>query len=163
MAGRTRAERLRPHETVLDLVTAMAQEIELSVTDALIDRFCVDEAAFQAAVNTTDSSEVDRRHRSAEDLRNLLSLPLEDVRGGQRFDFQWARARSHIDELSLAITQLQERAEGQRAALEHDLDVYRKAYDEARAELQRLRSRLPLAVARRVARRVLAGTGAQRR
>jgi len=163
MAGRTRAERLRPHETVLDLVTAMAQEIELSVTDELIDRFCEREAGFQAAVNTTDSSEAERRHRSAQDLRSLLSLPLDDVRGGLRFDFQWARARSDIDQLNLMITQQKEQAEGQRVALEHDLAVYRKAHDEAQVELQQLRSRQPLSLARRVARRVLAGTGALRR
>jgi SAM-dependent methyltransferase len=155
MAARTRPERLQPHETVEDLVTALAKEIDLPVTEELFDRFCEHEAAFQAAVNTTDDTESERRHRSTADLRRLFGFTLGMIRGGDRFDFQWARARSEIDQLHAMVRE----QEAARNAAEHDLAVYRTAHDELQAELARLRGRFPVAVARRVVRGVLVRSG----
>jgi SAM-dependent methyltransferase len=144
----TRPERLRPAETVSDLVQALAADLDLVIDERMFDEFCAAESAFQARVNTTDAMYQDRRVRSAEDLRTLYRMPLDDLRGGRRFDFQWQRAREDIDNLYASLAQK-----------DKDVDIYRKAHDEVVEELVALRARMPGAVARRVARRVLARVG----
>jgi SAM-dependent methyltransferase len=144
----TRPERLRPAETVSDLVQSLAADIDLVIDDRLFDEFCTRESAFQARVNTTDATFRDRRVRSADDLRSLYKMTLEDLQGGPRFDFQWQRARADIDNLY-----------GSLAQKEQDLDHYRRAHDQAAAELAALRARMPAEVARRVARKVRARVG----
>jgi SAM-dependent methyltransferase len=155
LVGRTRPERLQPAETVDDLVTALAAEIDLPVTEELFDRFCDHESAFMSVVNTSDATAEERRQRSADDLRRLRTLRLIELRGGDRFDFQWARAQADIDRLHVAMQQLEDR----RAKVEKDFSVYREAFDETKKELDELRGRMPLALARRVVKKALARTG----
>jgi SAM-dependent methyltransferase len=163
LAGRTRPERLQPAETVGDLVTALAGEIGLAVTDELFDRFCAQESAFMSVVNTSDATPGQRQQRSAEDLRRLRDLTLTELRGGDRFDFQWARAQADIDRLHVAIKDLQELSDARQKAVEKDLAVYREAHDEAKKELDALRARQPVALARRVVKKALARSGVRNR
>lgn len=159
LVGRTRPERLQPAETVGDLLTALAEEIGLAVTDELFDRFCAQESAFMSVVNTSDATREQRRQRSAEDLRRLRGVTLIELRGGDRFDVQWARAQVDIDRLHVAITELQELSDARQKALEKDLAVYREAFDETKKELDALRARQPVALARRVVKKALARSG----
>ena len=148
LASMTRPERLLPCGTVSELVTAMAAEIDLDVDDERVDRFCAHESGFQSVVNTTDATRSMRQTRSSDDLREVFGLSLGAVRGGDRFDVQWQRARNDIDELYRSMEQQRE----ERAALEH-------ALASARQEAAELRARQPVALARRVARGVLTRTG----
>jgi hypothetical protein len=159
LAGRTRPERLQPAQTVDDLVAALAADIHLPVTEELFDRFCDQESAFMAVVNTSDATAEQRRQRSADDLRRLRGLTLTELRGGDRFDFQWARAQADIDRLHVAIKELEELSEVRRKAVEKDLAVYREAFDETKKELDALRARMPVALARRVVKKALTRSG----
>jgi SAM-dependent methyltransferase len=148
LASRTRPERLRPANTVIELVHALAEEVGLSVDEKRLDEFCDLESAFQARVNTTDPTRTSRRLRSADELRKVLGQSFAEVRGGERFDFQWQRAQRDIDDLHAGL-----------ARTEADLAEYRRAYDEVAAEAAGLRARMPVALAKRVARGVLARAG----
>jgi SAM-dependent methyltransferase len=149
LAQLTRPEdRLRPAETVDDLVRTLAAEIGLTVDEGLLDEFVAAESTFQARVNTTDATHTDRRVRSAEQLRGMFDQTLVEVRGGERFDVQWQRARTDIDNLYTML--------GQRDA---ELAAKRSALEQATAEVSALRERLPAAVARRVTDKVLARAG----
>lgn len=159
LASRTRPERLLPSGTVAELVAALAADIGVEIDDEAFDRFCAQESAFQAVVNTTDSSLKDRRIRSADDLRTVYGHTLAEVRGGDRFDVQWQRASADIDRLYEMARQHEE----ERAKLVRDLAEHQKAFAEARAEIAGLRGRQPVALARRVARGVLARTGLRSR
>lgn len=148
-------ERLRPAETVDDLVRAMAADIGLDVDEALFEEFITRESGLQARVNTTDATHTDRRVRSAEQLRSMFDQTLVEVRGGERFDFQWQRARTDIDNLYAMKREDDER----RQALERSLAEHQKAMLEAREEIAALRARQPRAVAVRVVKGVLSRTG----
>lgn len=152
LAARTRPERLRPAETVIGLVHLLAEEVGLTVDEKRLDEFCDLESAFQARVNTTDATRTSRRLRAADELRKVLAQPFAEVRGGERFDFQWQRAQRDIDELHTAL-----------ARTGADLAEYRRAHDEVAAEAAALRARTPVALAKRVARGVLARTGLRTR
>ncbi|CCG04985.1 class I SAM-dependent methyltransferase [Blastococcus saxobsidens] len=172
LASRTRPERLRPAETVRDLVEAMAAEIGLTVDDDLVQRFTEQEAAFQSAVNTTDATVAARVARSAEDLQKTLTLTLSEVRGGERFDVQFARAGQDIDNLYEMVAQRDATAAEQQgviadlqkevSGLQADLAEARKAFYECVAEADALRGRLPSTIARKVAKSALARAGLRR-
>ncbi len=132
LAQLTRSERLAPWGTVSDAVQGMAAEIGLLVDDATIDRFVEAESSFQARVNTTDVETDARRLRSASDLREILGLTLDDVRGGERFDVQWARARADLARHVEVVDELEERAAGLTA--ERDAAVRRAEAAEALAD-----------------------------
>jgi SAM-dependent methyltransferase len=155
MASRTRPERLRPHETVGALLHALAADTGIDLDDDVLDRFVVQEAAFQALVNVTDATPAERRARSGEEIRAMLTLPLTEVRGGDRFDVQWQRAVVAVDELHAAF------AEQQRT---HDeaLAACQRALDAVREEAAELRARQPVAVARRITGGVLRRVGLRR-
>jgi SAM-dependent methyltransferase len=163
LATRTRPERLRPHTTIGELVAGLAAEAGVEVTDALIDRFCADEAAFQGVVNTTDRTGDERRHRSATELRSMFALSLSDARGGERFDVQWERARAEIDQLNVMVKEHDELAEARQKAVERDLEHYREAHDALRAEYDALLAARPSAVAKRVVGGALSRARALRR
>ncbi len=117
IAAMTRPEVGAPARTVRDLMDELAADLDLTLDDALIDRFVTAESLFQAAVNTTSATEVDRRHRSTDDLRSVMTEDLLQVRGGERFDSQWQRA---VAELSLTDEKLRS-MQAQVERLEHDL------------------------------------------
>lgn len=96
MAAMTRPEVGAPHGTVKQLMTTLAGDLGLKLSDDLLKRFVAAESRFQAAVNTTNATEADRRQRSAGDLKAIMGEDLLQVRGGERFDSQWQRA---LDEL----------------------------------------------------------------
>lgn len=92
LASTTRPEAGDPPRTVRDLMAELAGHIGLKLNDDLLARFVEAESRFQAAVNTTSVLEPERRQRSVQDLRATLDQDLLQVRGGERFDFQWQRA-----------------------------------------------------------------------
>ncbi len=98
LAAATRPEAHDAPRTVRDVVAELAAHLDLELTDDLLDRFVAAESRFQAAVNTAAALEQDRRRRSAEDLRAILGQDVLELRGGERFDLQWARA---VEELRI--------------------------------------------------------------
>jgi hypothetical protein len=106
-------------------------------------------------VNVTDAGRSARQERSAEELRAMLALTLTDVRGGDRFDVQWSRAVGEIDTLYAALQEQQRN---------HDqaLGEYRRALDAVTQEVEVLRARRPVAIARRVAGGALRRSGLRR-
>jgi hypothetical protein len=159
LASRTRPERLAPFGTVAELVSALGAEIGVGVDKESIERFCIHEARFQSLVNTTDALREDRATRATADLRNAFAMELKDVRGGDRFDVQWERAKRDIDHLN---SLLREREEVRRE-LEAKLTEYVKAQEEAVQEIAGLRARRPTAIARRVAKQIAVRTGVRNR
>lgn len=117
MAAMTRPEVGAPHRTVKQLMAALAGDMGLKLSDDLLKRFVAAESRFQAAVNTTNPTEADRRQRSSDDLKAIMTEDLLQVRGGERFDTQWQRA---VEELRHTAEKLdQKQAEVER--LEHQL------------------------------------------
>jgi SAM-dependent methyltransferase len=155
LAFRTRPERLRPSTTVGELVGVLATEIGLGTDEELMARFCAHESAFQAVVNTTHPTESERREHSTADLRALFERPLAIVRGGDRFDVQWDRARRDIDGLYAAFRESAESHQEAVAALRAAADETERALAESREEAAALRARRPAAVARRLVKAAL--------
>jgi len=117
MAGMTRPEVGAPRRTVKQLMTTLAGDLGLKLTDDLLKRFIAAESRFQAAVNTTNPTEADRRQRSAGDLKAIMAEDLLQVRGGERFDSQWQRA---VEELTHTAEKLAAK-QAQIDRLEHQL------------------------------------------
>lgn len=159
LATWTRPERLLPATTVAELVAAMGAEIGLGVDDELVGRFVARESAFQALVNTSDADAAQRQARSAEDLLDTYRRALPDMRGGDRFDFQWARAGKDIDMLYSADRERDAREVEERRRFEAQLAECRAETESLRQELVLLGGRGPTALARKVARGVLSRTG----
>ena len=124
----------------------MAGDLGLVLDDATIDRFVAAESRFQAEVNTTDSETDARRLRSATDLREILTLTLDEVRGGERFDVQWARARADLEAHGGVVEALEERA----ARAEADAAAAVARAEAAEALADRTWRRTPRGMARTV-------------
>ncbi len=150
VAKSTRAERLAPWGTVGEVVRGMAADIGMEVDDATFDRFVALESGFQAQVNTTDIHEDERRRRSAADLREMLDLTLDAVRGGERFDVQWAQARASLESHQRVVDALEQRV----ATLEQDLGSAVTRAQAAEALTVELRRQTPRGIARRVVNRL---------
>jgi SAM-dependent methyltransferase len=155
MASRTRPERLRPHETVGDLLTALAADLGLPIDEELLERFLDQESDFQSRVNITHATRSARQARARDDLRAVLAQTLGDARGGERFDIQWSKAMVEIDKLYAALGEQQRNHD--RAIAE-----FQQALDTATQEAAALRARQPSAVARRVVKNVLRRSGLRR-
>jgi hypothetical protein len=156
MASRTRPERLHPHETVGDLLAALAADLGIGIDEELLDRFLDQESDFQSHVNLTHATRSARQARARDDLRAVLAQTLADVRGGERFDLQWSKAMVEVDKLYAALGEQQRNHE--RAIAE-----YQQALDTATQEVAALRARQPSVVARRIAGGVLRRVGLRRR
>ena len=155
MASRTRPERLRPHGTVGELLTALGADLGLDIDEEMLDRFLAQESDFQSHVNITDSTRSARRARARDDLRAVLALTLADVRGGERFDVQWSTAVAEIDKLYVVLGE-------QQRDHDHAVAEYQAALDAATQEVAALRDRQPSTVARRIAAGVLRRSGLRR-
>jgi SAM-dependent methyltransferase len=155
MASRTRPERLRPYETVGELLTALAADIDIDMDEELLDRFLMRESDFQSLVNITHATRSARQARARDDLLAVIAQSLADVRGGERFDLQWKKAMVEIDKLYAVLGEQQRNHE--RASAESKL-----ALDTAIQEAAVLRARQPSAVAHRVAEGILRRLGLRR-
>ena len=154
MPGLTRPQQLAPWVTVIDAVRALADEAGVDCSDAALLSFFEVESRFQSAVNTTDVSRSARMARSKEDLAGMLELSLAQVRGGERFDIQWARAAAELADHGVLIgeTRAQLNETRERSAAEVR-DALARA-DAARAEVDWLERRTLAGFARRVVRRL---------
>lgn len=159
LASWSRPERWQPCATVADLVGVLAGDIGLTVDEQLFDRFVAREAMFQAVVNTTDSDLAKRRDRSAEQLVRMYHQSFDDVRGGERFDVQWARANAEIDALYASDREREARVTDIREKYEAALTERTAEAEALRKELVLLGGRGPAALARRVARGALSKAG----
>lgn len=143
MAQATRQPELAPWVTVEDAVRAMATDIGLDLTDELVERFVVDEARFQSAVSPLADRSVEEARAEAEsDLRHIWRQTLTDVRGGDRFDLQWAQA----------VEALRERTESEQVIeqLRDELAAARGEAARAAAARDRMWRRTPRGFASRV-------------
>ena len=111
--------------------------------------------SFQGRVNTTDATGALRRARSLEELARLRGMSLAVLRGGDRFDLQWARATQDLEHLGAAHA----RQEDERRELEAKIAEYSRALEEAVQEIAGLRARQPTAVARRLLKGAAARAG----
>lgn len=133
MAAMTRPEVGAPRRTVKQLMTTMAGDLDLKLSDSLLQRFIAAESEFQAAVNTTGPSAADRRHQSAGDIVTIMSEDLLQVRGGERFDSKWQRA---VEGLGRAGEEL--------AAKQAEIDrLERQLHRTLRRRIRRLAGRIP--------------------
>lgn len=92
MAQITRPERLLPWATVEDVVRDLAAEGDIDVSPEVYERFLDQESRFLATVTPASADLDGREQRARDDLDTILHQPLVEVRGGERFDQQWARA-----------------------------------------------------------------------
>jgi SAM-dependent methyltransferase len=159
LASWTRPERWQPSTTVEELVGLLAADIGLPVDQALVDRFVARESSFMTVVNTTDRDPAKRQSRAAEELLRMYHQSFDDVRGGARFDVQWARAMAEIDALYAADREREARLADVREKYEAALAEKAAEAEVLRKELVLLGGRGSAALARRVARGVLAKTG----
>ncbi len=111
LALTTRPEAGAPPRTILDLVSELAEDVDLTLDDELLGRFLDAESQFQAAVNTSSVLEADRRRRSVDDLRATFDTDLVQVRGGERFDLQWARAVLELKHTDEKLNAMRERVQ----------------------------------------------------
>lgn len=124
LASMTRPESGAPARTVRDVMAELAAELGLDLSDELLERFVAQESRFQAAVNTTNPTEGDRRRRSVEDLWSVMAEDVVQVRGGVRFDLQWQNAVLEMGNAAVRIAALRERIDDLReriAVLDHEL------------------------------------------
>ncbi|NKY09926.1 SAM-dependent methyltransferase [Cellulomonas hominis] len=156
MALLTRPETLAPWSTVRDAVRAMADDAGVLVDEETFEEFVRHEARFQSVVAPGPDSDAARR-RAEEDLRAMWDQTLVAVRGGERFDAQWARAREvlagHADHLAAREEEIQalrsSLAEAQSAR-----DAAGARADAAEQERDRLLRRTLVGLAVRVRRRL---------
>jgi len=157
MARLTRQESLAPWITVADGVRALAAEIDFEVTDARRDVFFAEEAAFLGVVMPVTHETEPARDRAARDLRIIWDESLDQVRGGQRFDFQWATASAmlggHHEELSRMRGEIGG-LQGQVAAMQSDLARERQRAIRAEEEREHLMHTTLYGAALRVRRRL---------
>lgn len=142
IAGITRPERGGVPRSVRDLVEELAGDIGLPVTEGLLDRSLDQEAAFQAAVNTSDPDEDDRRRRARQDLLDTLGQDLLTVRGGPRLDELRERDLAELSRLADLV-----------AAREAELAEQRERVEELEATVAAVHARLDASVDERLRRR----------
>jgi SAM-dependent methyltransferase len=147
MAQSTRQPELAPWVTVEDAVRAMAVELGLDVTDELLAAFVRTEAAFQAEVSPLAGRTVAEARADAEaGVRTIWGQTLTEVRGGERFDVQWAQAVATLDSHGDQLAQ----RDAQVARLEAEVAAARAEVDRVTQERDRLWRSTPQGFASRV-------------
>ncbi|WP_046528778.1 SAM-dependent methyltransferase [Cellulomonas sp. FA1] len=96
IAQLTRPQAASPWVTVGDVVRGLASEAGVELDDAAVDAFVASESAFQSTVVSLTGPDAPSRDRSARDLRSMWDETLSAVRGGERFDLQWAEATAQL-------------------------------------------------------------------
>lgn len=160
MAMLTRPPALSPWTTVGDAVEAMAEEIDVDLTDEVLADFFEREARFQASTAPLRGGARTTAETAHGELRQIWAQPLVEVRGGERFDVQWAHATAHlslhVDELAGLREQLSLAREDLAREQQEREAVYQRALA-AEAQRERLMRRslygAVLRVRRRLARR----------
>lgn len=96
IAMMSRPESLAPWETIGDVVDALATAGGVDVSDEAVELFLDQESRFLAAVAPVGLDLDGREAQSRVDLRTIWDQQLREVRGGDRFDIQWSRARADL-------------------------------------------------------------------
>lgn len=97
IASASRREVHDPPSTIHDVMVELSADLDLELSDELVDRFVVQEATFQAAVGSGAGTFEERCSTAQRDLRTIMAQDVTEVRGGRRFDLQWQQA---VDDLA---------------------------------------------------------------
>lgn len=114
LAQTTRPEVLAPWVSVDDAMQGLAVEAGFVFDEAAWDDFVTDEAAFQASVMASEDRYDEVFGQSGRDMAAMRKQSLADVRGGERFDVQWATA---VRQLSSQAAEFERFAEERRSLI----------------------------------------------